>query len=137
MIRYNRLEHRFVQHLPEVLEAGVVYVSVEFATAAHKCCCGCGEEVVTPLSPNDWKLTFDGDSISLSPSIGNWNFTCRSHYWIERNTAIEAFPTRKRGGHRIDAEGKANNGNAGIWARIKQKMGKRKNTPKKPRNDIQ
>ena len=58
---------------------------MEFATAVHKYCCGCGCEVVTPLSPTDWKLTFDGVSVSLSPSIGNWSFPCRSHYWIVNN----------------------------------------------------
>jgi hypothetical protein len=41
---------------------------------------------VTPFSPTDWKLTFDGESISIAPSIGNWDFPCRSHYWISRNT---------------------------------------------------
>jgi hypothetical protein len=34
------------------------------------------------LSPTDWKLTFDGESITLYPSIGNWSFPCQSHYWI-------------------------------------------------------
>ncbi len=68
------------------MEDGVIYVSVDYATAIHKCCCGCGNEVVTPLSPTDWELTFDGKTISLYPSIGNWNFQCRSHYWIIRNT---------------------------------------------------
>jgi hypothetical protein len=47
--------------------------------------CGCGNEVVTPLSPTDWKLTFDGKTVSLYPSIGNWNFECQSHYWIKKN----------------------------------------------------
>lgn len=56
-----------------------------FATAVHKCACGCGREVVTPLSPTDWKLTFDGESISLHPSLGNWGFPCRSHYWIRND----------------------------------------------------
>jgi hypothetical protein len=41
--------------------------------------------VVTPLSPTDWELTFNGKSVSLSPSIGNWNFECKSHYWIIKN----------------------------------------------------
>ena len=54
----------------------------------HKCVCGCGNEVVTPLSPTDWKLTFNGKSVTLYPSIGNWNFECQSHYWI-RNNKIE------------------------------------------------
>jgi hypothetical protein len=30
-------------------------------------------------------MIFDGESISLDPSIGNWSFPCRSHYWVKRN----------------------------------------------------
>lgn len=81
----TKLQHRFIKTVPEKLEDGILYVSVDYATVIHKCCCGCGGEVVTPLSPTDWKLTFDGTSISLSPSIGNWNFKCQSHYWINNN----------------------------------------------------
>lgn len=80
------LTHKFVTRIPETLEAGVMYVSVEFATVVHACCCGCGAEVVTPLAPHQWKLLFDGETISLKPSIGNWNFPCQSHYWITHNT---------------------------------------------------
>src|SRR5262249_34855974 len=61
------------------------YVCIPFATVVHKCCCGCGHEVVTPLTPTDWKLIFDGVSISLYPSIGNWSFPCQSHYWIQHD----------------------------------------------------
>jgi len=80
-----KLAHRFVKSVPETLEDGVLYVSMEYATAIHKCCCGCGNQVVTPLSPRDWKLTFDGETISLYPSIGNWSFGCQAHYWITNN----------------------------------------------------
>ncbi|WP_334127926.1 DUF6527 family protein [Sneathiella sp.] len=59
---------------------------MDYATVAHKCCCGCGLEVVTPLSPTDWKLTYDGVAVSLHPSVGNWSFPCRSHYWIDKGT---------------------------------------------------
>ena len=76
------ITHKFVDLIPDELEPEVLYVSLDYATVAHLCFCGCGQEVVTPLSPTDWKLTFDGVSISLSPSIGNWSFPCRSHYWI-------------------------------------------------------
>lgn len=79
------LQHKFVETIPDKVDEGILYVSMEYCTAIHKCICGCGNEVVTPLSPTDWKLTFDGESISLSPSIGNWNFDCRSHYWITNN----------------------------------------------------
>ena len=80
------LAYYFVKSIPEKLEERTLYVSMDYATVTHKCCCGCGREVVTPLSPTDWKLTYDGVSISLSPSIGNWGFDCKSHYWIVRNT---------------------------------------------------
>lgn len=79
------ITHEFVEFMPSTIEEGVVYVSVPFATVIHKCVCGCGNRVVTPLSPTDWKLIFDGDTISLDPSIGNWSFDCQSHYWIRNN----------------------------------------------------
>ena len=81
----HKLSHRFVEFIPEVIEDGVLYVSIAYGTASHRCCCGCGREVVTPLTPTDWKLIFDGETVSLHPSIGNWNSPCRSHYWIQRN----------------------------------------------------
>ncbi len=85
MTRINLLNHEFVNYIPNSLDKGVVYVSIPFATVVHLCCCGCGNEVVTPLDPTDWQMTFDGKSVSLSPSIGNWSLGCQSHYWIYRN----------------------------------------------------
>lgn len=84
------LAHEFVEYIPGELQEATIYVSIAFATAVHKCCCGCGNEVVTPLSPTDWEITFNGASISLDPSIGNWSFDCQSHYWIKRNKVIWA-----------------------------------------------
>lgn len=96
MMKYLRLEPRFVEYIPEKLQAGILYVSMTYATAAHACCCGCGMEVVTPLAPTDWKLTFDGETVSLRPSIGNWNLPCRSHYVIDRGSVVEAEPWSDR-----------------------------------------
>src|SRR5262245_37032299 len=84
------LRHQFVEFIPDRLEDGTLYVSMAFATATHRCCCGCGKEVVTPLSPTDWRLTFNGKTISLEPSVGNWGFPCQSHYWISENRAVWA-----------------------------------------------
>jgi hypothetical protein len=42
---------------------------------------------VTPLAPTEWSLTFDGETVSLDPSVGNWSLDCQSHYWIRRDTA--------------------------------------------------
>lgn len=77
-----RFAPHFVEFLPDDIGPGILYVSMSYAVAAHRCACGCGREVVTPLSPTDWKLTFDGENVSLDPSIGNWSFPCRSHYFL-------------------------------------------------------
>jgi len=79
------LKHEFVEFIPENIPDGVLFISLKFATVAHTCGCGCGKEVITPLSPTDWQLTFDGETITLYPSIGNWNFPCKSHYWIQNS----------------------------------------------------
>jgi hypothetical protein len=72
----------FVETVPEQLEEGRLYISVRFRTASHLCACGCGSRVVTPIRPPKWKFTYDGENVSLFPSVGRWKLPCRSHYWI-------------------------------------------------------
>ena len=79
------MQHKFVGYIPEDISDGILYVSMEFGTAVHKCCCGCGQEVVTPITPTDWQLAFNGEAVTLHPSIGNWSFKCQSHYFIRNN----------------------------------------------------
>lgn len=85
-----KIKHKFVEFIPEELEEGIIYISIEYATGSHKCICGCGRDVVTPVSPTDWELIYNGKTISLYPSIGNWSFECKSHYWIVKNEIIQA-----------------------------------------------
>ena len=85
MRRIDRLEPEFVEEIPRPLEPGRLYISIPYTTVTHLCCCGCGSEVVTSLHPRRWSLTFDGENVSLSPSVGNWSLPCRSHYVITRN----------------------------------------------------
>jgi hypothetical protein len=94
------LNHEFVEFVPDELEERTIYISIRFATATHLCCCGCRGKVVTPLRPTDWKLIFDGKTVSLDPSIGNWSFNCRSHYWITQNK-VQWAPTWSK--ERIEA----------------------------------
>jgi hypothetical protein len=86
------ISHEFVETIPDHLLDGIVYISIPYDIAAHRCCCGCGHEVISPLHPLQWSLTYNGDTISLYPSIGNWSFPCRSHYWI-RNSTIHTART--------------------------------------------
>lgn len=94
---------QFVEYIPERLEEGVLYISEKYGTAAHKCCCGCGEEVVTPLNPTDWSIKIEGNLVTLDPSIGNWSFACRSHYWIRRGEVIWAASMTQRQIERVRA----------------------------------
>jgi hypothetical protein len=82
-VRATHIQHEFVESAPEQLNAGRLYISMPYATTMHLCCCGCGNEVVLPLKPTAWRITYDGEAVSLSPSVGNWSLPCRSHYWIE------------------------------------------------------
>jgi len=78
----NNIDYKIVEIIPDHIENGVIYISERYKTAIHKCCCGCGEEVVTPLIPTDWSVRINDHKVTLHPSIGNWSFACRSHYWI-------------------------------------------------------
>lgn len=71
-----------VHFVPKTLEPGLLYVSEEFDAVLHLCACGCGRKVSTPLGPTAWTFKETPTGPSLSPSVGNWQFPCRSHYWI-------------------------------------------------------
>lgn len=88
MPKTHSVKHEFVERFPKVLDEGVLYVSLTYGSAAHLCCCGCGHKVSTPIAPGRWLILFNGESISLFPSIGNWSFPCRSHYWIEDGAVV-------------------------------------------------
>jgi hypothetical protein len=77
------VKHVFVETIPDKLESDTLYISLEYNVAVHKCASGCGLDVVTPLSPAEWSVTYNGHSVSLYPSIGNWGLPCQSHYWIK------------------------------------------------------
>jgi hypothetical protein len=78
----------FTPSIPRDLKTGVLYVSMEHATAIHQCMCGCGREVVTPFRRDSWTISYDGSGVSLRPSVGNGALPCRSHYIIRDNRII-------------------------------------------------
>lgn len=103
------MKHEFVEFIPDELDDNTLYVSIDYGTATHKCFCGCGNEVITPITPTDWSLIFNGETVSLHPSIGNWSFECRSHYWIKNSKvqwATEWSDTQVDFGKRMDKEKK-------------------------------
>jgi hypothetical protein len=88
-VRRSSLRPTFGEYVPADLDEGILYVSLNYATAVHLCACGCRSKVVTPLGPVDWQIIFDG-TVSLRPSIGNGQLPCRSHYHIRQNRILWA-----------------------------------------------
>jgi len=74
-----------VEYVPRTLEPHAFYISEGYRTTAHLCACGCGTKVFLPLSPAEWCVRFDEAGITVRPSVGNWDFPCRSHYFITEN----------------------------------------------------
>lgn len=90
-MKMEKLEPVYVEFIPSSLEDGKLYVSMLYRTCVHLCPCGCGEKVITPLNSHGWTLHFNG-KVTLRPSVGNYNLSCRSHYFITDNH-IEWLPT--------------------------------------------
>jgi len=109
------MAYEFVHFIPERPSAGTLYISTDYGTAVHLCGCGCGWEVVTPLSPAGWHIVFDGKSVSLYPSIGNWEFECQSHYWISSGLVVWVRSGRARGLSRLRWGSAAST--RGTWSR--------------------
>ncbi len=102
-MKIKQIRPKYVEFIPERLEEGVLYISELYHTAVHKCCCGCGHEVVTPLSPAEWSVKCNNGRVSLWPSIGNWSYPCRSHYVIRDNCVLKAKTMTERQIQRVKA----------------------------------
>ena len=79
-----------VEYIPmkQEMKQGVVYISDRFGTAVHACLCGCRSLTVTPLGVNGWRYVFNEQhGLTMTPSIGNFKFDCKSHYIITKGTA--------------------------------------------------
>ena len=60
-----------------------------------------------PLGPAEWSFLDSPNGPSLAPSIGNWQFPCRSHYWIQGGQVVWSAawtPTQVQAGHRAEEE---------------------------------
>lgn len=85
--RVSELRPLFVEYFPDEFESGILYVSMQYAICGHLCACGCGEKVITPLSPKQWKIAYNGEDVTLYPSIGNYAFSCQSHYFLTKRSS--------------------------------------------------
>jgi len=85
------IKAKYCVTIPEAkdMEQGILYVSIAYKTANHLCLCGCGNQTITPLNDNGWRFSMNHSDgkVSLSPSIGNYGFDCKSHYIITNSVA--------------------------------------------------
>lgn len=84
----HELTPKQVEYIPKEKEEGILYISKRFNLAIHLCACGCKRESVTPFNDlKEWKLTEENNSITLRPSIGNFNGErpYHAHYYITNN----------------------------------------------------
>lgn len=75
----------------EEFEGGKIYISRKYHGAAHLCLCGCGLYVFMDINHENynygWDLIENNGKITFSPSIGNFQYPCKSHYIITKNIA--------------------------------------------------
>ncbi len=76
------------------MEEAKVYISKRFWVAIHMCLCGCRSKTVMPIDciidgkDHGWKLIEEKDGkVSFTPSVGNFQIPCKSHYIITKNIA--------------------------------------------------
>lgn len=74
-----------VVSMPLNLHKGILYVSLENQVVGHLCPCDCGNKVLIRIGEAGWRYTEVKGKVTLSPSLGNWDLPCRSHYWIRKN----------------------------------------------------
>lgn len=117
-----------VMYIPRDLEPGTLYVSKEYAVAAHLCMCGCRQKVVVPLSPAEWSVVERNGRPTLRPSIGNWQLQCRSHYlitdgrieWAQEWTEDEVLAGRQAEQERRQNYYNKTEVKSGFWPRLWQ-----------------
>lgn len=90
MQRLTEIKLLRVYYIPKTLEPGILYMSKEFGAALHLCACGCGLKVSTPIGPTDWSVEDTPAGPTLVPSVGNWQFPCKSHYFIREGRIVWA-----------------------------------------------
>ncbi len=87
-MRTNKMKIAFVDRIPVNINEGILYICLDCNVIVHLCACGCKEKVVLQIHPDFWKMIYDGEKISLWPSIGNFQYQCGSHYYIKNNKVI-------------------------------------------------
>lgn len=74
------------EFIPDSLEFGKIYYSIEYKISVHLCLCGCNVKCALPIKEGEWNLKIEDSKPTISPSIQQL-FECRSHYIITKGIA--------------------------------------------------
>jgi len=94
-IRKESVTPVYTDTLPNVsiMDEGIIYISIEFGVTGHRCLCGCGELTILPINnvidgkDHGWKMTDKDGKLTFTPSVGNFQIPCKSHYIITNGIA--------------------------------------------------
>lgn len=87
-IKKIQIELIYVEFIPNIenMEFGKFYFSEKYKISNHLCVCGCGNQVPLPIKSNEWSLSKNNNTFSISPSILQ-RFECKTHYIIQNSIA--------------------------------------------------
>lgn len=80
----QKLNPIFVDEIPAEIKDGDWWISKMYKTSIHLCVCGCGKKTVLPFYMFE-HIFHPMERVSVTESIGNYNFECKSHYYIKHN----------------------------------------------------
>ncbi len=120
----------WIENMPEKMNEGDLYISTKHRLIEHMCACGCGSEVSLPLGRSEWRVEYDGDTISVLPSIGNWRLPCKSHYmilesktkWCKKWSEEEIYIGRLRDRHEKETDIQRKIKRISWWQKIFKKI---------------
>ena len=97
--RIDEIKPVLVMELPKSvndMKHGILYLKHnedDTYESFHLCPCGCGEPVYLQYGGKGWNITLSINgrglkSVTISPSVGCFDFPCKSHYFIRENKII-------------------------------------------------
>ena len=78
-MKQSALTHQFVHYIPADLAEGILYVSLTYNTAVHRCACGCGEQGRHPHHPSRLAALLRRRGSITHPVDRELGLPCRSH----------------------------------------------------------
>lgn len=86
-MRITEIKPEYVDNVPALsgMKEGVLYINKNDKWTLHLCPCGCGKPVMLPIGDYAWTLTERDKGVTMRPSVGNFDFPCKSHYYITVN----------------------------------------------------